>query len=181
MFFFQFQRSSQKSYFLSFLNIVAFYRHSVLIVFEILYFFPILQFSTFQLHEAPIYNKVQGRQSPLYIIRCRFCRGKKAEKGENGRVRSPIWGQFYKKHKKISLFLKKNAQKLAGFENYAYICNMKNLLAGDIPQTTRTEWRQKATAFKNNKNLVVIKNHTIYKNNKITFLRGPLRKNEELF
>ena len=47
--------------------------------------------------------------------------------------------------------------------------------------TTRTEWRQKATTFKNNKNLVVIKNHTIYKNNKIAFLRGPLRKNEELF
>ena len=58
--------------------------------------------------------------------------GKTAEKGENGPVRSPIWGLFYKKHKKISLFLKKNAQKLAGFENYAYICNMKNLLAGDI-------------------------------------------------
>ena len=103
------------------------------------------------------------------------------ENRENGRVRSPIWGLFYKKHKKISLFLKKNAQKLAGFENYAYICNMKNLLAGDIPYTTRTEWRQKATTFKNNKNLVVIKNHTIYKNNKIAFLRGPLRKNEELF
>ena len=77
--------------------------------------------------------------------------------------------------------MKKNAQKLAGFENYAYICNMKNLLAGDITKTIRTEWRQKATTFKNNKNLVVIKNHTIYKNNKITFLRGPLRKNEELF
>ena len=28
--------------------------------------------------------------------------------------------------------MKKNAQKLAGFENYTYICNMKNLLAGDI-------------------------------------------------
>ena len=58
--------------------------------------------------------------------------GKMEKKGENGRIRSPIWGLFYKKHKKISLFLKKNAQKLAGFENYAYICNMKNLLAGDI-------------------------------------------------
>ena len=51
---------------------------------------------------------------------------------ENGRIRSPIWGLFYKKHKKNSLFLKKNAQKLASFENYTYICNMKNLLAGDI-------------------------------------------------
>lgn len=59
--------------------------------------------------------------------------------------------------------------------------NMKNLLAGDIPYTTRTEWRQKATTYKNNKNLVVIKSHTIYKNDKIAFLRGPLRKNEELF
>ena len=34
---------------------------------------------------------------------------------------------------------------------------------------------------KNNKNLVVIKSHTIYKNDKITFLRGPLKENEELF
>ena len=58
--------------------------------------------------------------------------GKMEKKGENGGVRSPIWGLFYKKHKKISLFLKKNAQKLASFENYTYICNMKNLLAGDI-------------------------------------------------
>ena len=55
------------------------------------------------------------------------------------------------------------------------------LPAGDIPYTTRTEWRQKATTYKNNKNLVVIKSHTIYKNDKITFLRGPLKENEELF
>ena len=54
------------------------------------------------------------------------------ENRENGRVRSPIWGLFYKKHKKNSLFLKKNAQKLASFEKNTYICNMKNLLAGDI-------------------------------------------------
>ena len=67
--------------------------------------------------------------------------GKMEKKGENGRIRSPIWGLFYKKHKKISLFLKKNAQKLAGFENYAYICSMKNLLAGDMIKTIRTEWR----------------------------------------
>ena len=64
-----------------------------------------------------------------------------ARKGENGLVRSPKWGLFYKKHKKISLFLKKNAQKLASFENYTYICNMKNLPAGDISKTIRTEWR----------------------------------------
>ena len=103
------------------------------------------------------------------------------ENRENGRVRSPIWGLFYKKHKKISLFLKKNAQKLASFEKYTYICNMKNLLAGDMVKTIRTEWRQKATTYKNNKNLVVIKNHTIYKNDKITFLRGPLKENDKLF
>ena len=66
---------------------------------------------------------------------------KKEKKGKNGRVRSPIWGLFYKKHKKISLFLKKNAQKLASFEKYTYICNMKNLLAGDMIKTIRTEWR----------------------------------------
>ena len=38
---------------------------------------------------------------------------------------------------------------------------MTYLPAGDIPYTTRTEWRQKATTYKNNKNLVVIKSHTI--------------------
>lgn len=67
--------------------------------------------------------------------------GKMEKKGENGLVRSPIWGLFYKKHKKNSLFLKKNAQKLASFEKYTYFCNMKNLLAGDISKTIRTEWR----------------------------------------
>jgi len=34
------------------------------------------------------------------------------ENRENGRVRSPIWGLFYKKHKKISLFLKKMLKNL---------------------------------------------------------------------
>ena len=63
------------------------------------------------------------------------------KKGENELVRSPIWGLFYKKHKKISLFLKKNAQKLASFEKNTYICNMKNLPAGDISKAIRTEWR----------------------------------------
>ena len=67
--------------------------------------------------------------------------GKMEKKGENGLVRSPIWGQFYKKHKKISLFLKKNAQKLASFEKYTYICSIKNLPAGDMIKTIRTEWR----------------------------------------
>ena len=41
-------------------------------------------------------------------------------------------GYFIKNIRKLAFFEKKNAQKLAGFENYAYICNMKNLLAGDI-------------------------------------------------
>ena len=67
--------------------------------------------------------------------------GKMEKKGENELVRSPIWGLFYKKHKKNSLFLKKNAQKLASFEKYTYICNMKNLPAGDMIKTIRTEWR----------------------------------------
>lgn len=67
--------------------------------------------------------------------------GKMEKKGENGQVRSPIWGLFYKKHKKNSLFLKKSAQKLASFEKNTYICSIKNLLAGDMVKTIRTEWR----------------------------------------
>ena len=38
-------------------------------------------------------------------------------------------------------FFEKNAQKLASFEKYTYICNMKNLLVGDMIKTIRTEWR----------------------------------------
>ena len=38
--------------------------------------------------------------------------GKMEKKGENGRVRSPIWGLFYKKHKKNSFFLKKMLKNL---------------------------------------------------------------------
>lgn len=49
-------------------------------------------------------------------------------------------GYFIKNIRKIA-FLKKNAQKLASFEKYTYICNMKNLLAGDMVKTIRTEWR----------------------------------------
>lgn len=52
--------------------------------------------------------------------------GKMEKKGENELVRSPIWGLFYKKHKKISLFLKKNAQKLASFEIYLYLQHEKS-------------------------------------------------------
>ena len=62
-----------------------------------------------------------------------------------------------------------------------FLLFLSYLQPGDIPYTTRTEWRQKATTYKNNKNLVVIKSHTIYKNDKITFLRGPLKEKEELF
>lgn len=41
-------------------------------------------------------------------------------------------GYFIKNIRKLAFFEKKNAQKLASFEKYTYICNMKNLLAGDI-------------------------------------------------
>lgn len=89
-------------------------------------------------------------------------------------------GYFIKNIRKIAFFEKK-CSKTCKFRKNTYICNIKNLLAGDIPYTTRTEWRQKATTYKNNKNLVVIKSHTIYKNDKITFLRGPLKENDKLF
>ena len=66
--------------------------------------------------------------------------GKMEKKGKNGLVRSPIWGLFYKKHKKNSFFLKKNAQKLASFEKYTYICNMKISRLEIFQRTIRTEW-----------------------------------------
>lgn len=50
-------------------------------------------------------------------------------------------GYFIKNIRKLAFFEKKNAQKLASFEKYTYICNMKNLLAGDMIKTIRTEWR----------------------------------------
>lgn len=90
-------------------------------------------------------------------------------------------GYFIKNIRKLAFFEKKMLKNLQVSKNILICCNMKNLLAGDIPYTTRTEWRQKATTYKNNKNLVVIKSHTIYKNDKITLLRGPLKENEELF
>ncbi|RHK10843.1 hypothetical protein DW079_06365 [Segatella copri] len=62
------------------------------------------------------------------------------ENRENGRVRSPIWGLFYKKHKKISLFLEKKMLQTCKFQKYTYFCSMKNLPAGDISKTIRTEW-----------------------------------------
>ena len=50
-------------------------------------------------------------------------------------------GYFIKNIRKLAFFEKKNAQKLASFKKYTYICNMKNLPAGDISKTIRTEWR----------------------------------------
>ena len=50
-------------------------------------------------------------------------------------------GYFIKNIRKLAFFLKKNAQKLASFEKNTYICNMKNLPAGDITKIIRTEWR----------------------------------------
>ena len=50
-------------------------------------------------------------------------------------------GYFIKNTRKIAFFEKKNAQKLASFEKNTYICNIKNLPAGDMIKTIRTEWR----------------------------------------
>ena len=50
-------------------------------------------------------------------------------------------GYFIKNIRKLAFFEKKNAQKLASFEKNTYICNMKNLPAGDMIKTIRTEWR----------------------------------------
>ena len=50
-------------------------------------------------------------------------------------------GYFIKNIRKIAFFEKKNAQKLASFEKNTYICNIKNLPAGDMIKTIRTEWR----------------------------------------
>ena len=61
-------------------------------------------------------------------------------------------GYFIKNIRKIAFFEKKMLKNLQVSKKNTYICNMKNLLAGDIPYTTRTEWRQKATTYKNNKN-----------------------------
>lgn len=49
-------------------------------------------------------------------------------------------GYFIKNIRKLAFF-EKNTQKLASFEKYTYICNMKNLLVGDMIKTIRTEWR----------------------------------------
>ena len=60
-------------------------------------------------------------------------------------------GYFMKNIRKLAFFWKKNAQKLASFENYTYICNMKNLPAGDIPKNDKNWVVIKATMFKNDK------------------------------
>lgn len=49
-------------------------------------------------------------------------------------------GYFIKNIRKLAFFEKK-CSKLASFEKYTYICNMKNLLVGDMIKTIRTEWR----------------------------------------
>ena len=49
-------------------------------------------------------------------------------------------GYFIKNIRKLAFFWKKNAQKLASFKKYTYFCSMKNLLAGDMIKTIRTEW-----------------------------------------
>ena len=50
-------------------------------------------------------------------------------------------GYFIKNIRKLAFFWKKNAQKLASFKKYTYyFCSMKNLPAGDISKTIRTEW-----------------------------------------
>lgn len=90
-------------------------------------------------------------------------------------------GYFIKNIRKIAFFEKKMLKNLQVSKKILILCSIKNLPAGDMIKTIRTEWRQKATTYKNNKNLVVIKNHTIYKNDKITFLRGPLKENDKLF
>ena len=60
-------------------------------------------------------------------------------------------GYFIKNIRKLAFFWKKNAQKLASFKKYTYFMQHEKSPC----------WRY----HKNNKELVVIKNHTIYKNN----------------
>lgn len=67
--------------------------------------------------------------------------GKMEKKGKTDWLEAQYEGYFIKNTRKIAFFEKKNAQKLASFEKNTYICNMKNLLAGDISKTIRTEWR----------------------------------------
>ena len=55
---------------------------------------------------------------------------------------------------------------------------MKNLLAGDIHRQQELSGDKKPRHLRTSGHK---KPHDIYKNDKIAFLRGPLRKNEELF
>lgn len=75
-------------------------------------------------------------------------------------------GYFIKNIRKLAFFEKKMLKNLQVSKKYLYLQHEKS-----------PGWRY----HKNNKNLVVIKSHTIYKNDKITFLRGPLKGKEELF
>ena len=49
-------------------------------------------------------------------------------------------GYFIKNIRKIAFFEKK-CSKTCKFRKNTYICNMKNLPAGDMIKTIRTEWR----------------------------------------
>lgn len=75
-------------------------------------------------------------------------------------------GYFIKNIRKLAFFEKKCSKTCKFRKIYLYLQHEKS-----------SGWRY----HKNNKNLVVIKSHTIYKNDKITFLRGPLKEKEELF
>ena len=50
-------------------------------------------------------------------------------------------GYFIKNIRKLAFFEKKMLKNLQVSKNILHICNMKNLLAGDITKTIRTEWR----------------------------------------
>lgn len=49
-------------------------------------------------------------------------------------------GYFIKNIRKLAFFEKKMLKNLQVSKKNTYICNMKNLLAGDITKTIRTEW-----------------------------------------
>lgn len=50
-------------------------------------------------------------------------------------------GYFIKNIRKIAFFEKKMLKNLQVSKKILILCNIKNLLAGDITKTIRTEWR----------------------------------------
>ena len=50
-------------------------------------------------------------------------------------------GYFIKNIRKLAFFEKKMLKNLQVSKNILICCNMKNLPAGDITKTIRTEWR----------------------------------------